>query len=230
MKKKVKITRIKIDVRVLALLIFLTLFFKFFLRWTTTPKYLFVKNGMMLKCPIIYSRIECYNNRPLITFKNPSKMNYTNIQVIVPKNGEDIYIVSEPLFAKDIKSLFFNFSCGNIKEEKIRFRWCCKFGCYEILLKNPKPIILLERRTLEECENLSIVKKLFCYANVAEITNNISICYLIDDNDISALCFAKLTLNKTQCLKIKDEPLKNTCLQSVETKIKWKKIYQNTTR
>ena len=141
------------------------------------------------------------------------------------KNSNKIYNILEPLPPKVMRSLILNYStCDELKMYKdIEIRWCCLDKCYQVSYNTSEtfnPISV--EYNMKACESLPLIRKMFCYSDVAEITNNISICYLIDDNDISSLCFARLTLNKTMCNNIRDAELRKACIQSVEAKILWK--------
>lgn len=73
--------------------------------------------------------------------------------------------------------------------------------------------------TLDDCENTS--KKSFCIGDVAEITNNISLCYEIDDPEIKIFCIARISMDENLCMKIGEEGLKGACLESIDLKRSW---------
>lgn len=73
-----------------------------------------------------------------------------------------------------------------------------------------------EHPTLADCENT--IKWRFCIGDVAEMTNNISLCYMIDSPDIRFFCVARISLNETMCMDIIDEGLREACLESIHMK------------
>jgi hypothetical protein len=71
---------------------------------------------------------------------------------------------------------------------------------------------------LEDCEKMQTSRINFCFADVAEITNNITLCEKIFDSEIKNFCVAKVMLNSTKCLDIYDTSLKESCLESITMK------------
>ena len=228
-KNEIKITKIRIDVRLLLLILVIAFIANFYLRKTFFQQFKFVEYTNESLCPILYTKIICSNNIPTITFENNENVSYTNISILVPwKKGINVYKIRDPLPAYSMRTVSLNYSsCSDVKNgsKKIRIRWCCQKKCYETPLNSPVSInyMLSQFQSIKKCEGLPTVRKLFCYEDVAEITNNITICYMIKDNDISSLCFAQLTLNVSKCYKIKDEKLREACITSVKTKIKWRR-------
>lgn len=76
-----------------------------------------------------------------------------------------------------------------------------------------------EHPTLADCQKT--VKRDFCVGDVAEMTNNISLCYEINDPDIMVFCIARISLNETICEGVKDEGLRKACLESIYLKQAW---------
>lgn len=71
---------------------------------------------------------------------------------------------------------------------------------------------------LEDCEKMQTSRINFCFADVAEITNNVTLCEKIFDPQIKIFCVAKVMLNSTKCLDIHDTSLKESCLESIAMK------------
>jgi len=76
-----------------------------------------------------------------------------------------------------------------------------------------------EHPNLENCENTS--KRNFCIGDVAEINNDINLCYQITDPDIKNFCIARISLDRNLCSRLSDEGLRGACLESIELKINW---------
>ncbi len=74
-------------------------------------------------------------------------------------------------------------------------------------------------KTIKDCENTS--KRDFCIDDVAEITNNISLCYEINDPDVRVFCTARISLNEAMCEEVMDEGLRKACLESIGLKRSW---------
>ena len=74
-------------------------------------------------------------------------------------------------------------------------------------------------KTLKDCENTS--KRDFCVGDMAEITDNIDLCYEINDPDIRVFCIARMSLNKTMCNEVGEEGLRGACLESINLKETW---------
>ncbi len=74
---------------------------------------------------------------------------------------------------------------------------------------------------LEDCEKMKTCGGSFCFADVAEITGNLTICERICDYDIKIFCVAKVTIDSAICSKIKDIGLKDACLDSIQMKKNW---------
>jgi hypothetical protein len=74
-------------------------------------------------------------------------------------------------------------------------------------------------RTLQDCENTS--KRNFCIDDIAEISNNISLCLEISDADIGVFCRARILLDDGLCSAIGDPGLEEACLESVKMKKEW---------
>ena len=74
-------------------------------------------------------------------------------------------------------------------------------------------------KTIKDCENTS--KRSFCISDVAEITNNIDLCYEIGDPDVRVFCIARMSLNEDMCEEIIDEGLRGACLESIYLKEAW---------
>jgi len=72
--------------------------------------------------------------------------------------------------------------------------------------------------TIKNCENMTTCRYNFCFADVAEITKNLTVCNMIFDPEIRVFCIAKVTLNSTKCLDVNDTMLKDACLESIEMK------------
>ena len=88
-------------------------------------------------CPIEYSRLVCIDDKPVIGFYNPNKIDLMNISVVVPtKIGVDIYYVIDPLKSNVTETLvIFNSSCS-VPQNKIRVHWCCE-KCYTSYMNDP---------------------------------------------------------------------------------------------
>ncbi len=75
---------------------------------------------------------------------------------------------------------------------------------------------------LEDCKKVcGGAKKSFCIDDVAEISNNISICNKINDWEIRTFCIARISLNNTMCQTLRDKELMKSCLESIEMKKQW---------
>lgn len=74
-------------------------------------------------------------------------------------------------------------------------------------------------KTLEDCENTS--KRNFCISDLAEITNNASLCHEISDVDIEVFCRASTSLNESLCNTMKDSGLTEACIESIKIKRGW---------
>ncbi|MCD6557425.1 MAG: hypothetical protein J7K31_00115 [Candidatus Aenigmarchaeota archaeon] len=93
---------------------------------------------------------------------------------------------------------------------------------YEIYKSCEENFSLPEHSTLEDCKRVcGHVNKSFCIGDVAEITNNISICYEINDWEIRTFCVARISLNNTMCQTLRDKELIKACLESIQLKKKW---------
>jgi len=66
-------------------------------------------------------------------------------------------------------------------------------------------------------------KRDFCIGDVAEINNDINLCYQITDPDIKNFCIARISLDRNLCSRLLDEGLRGACLESIELKINWSK-------
>lgn len=75
-----------------------------------------------------------------------------------------------------------------------------------------------EEPRLEDCEKMTTCRCNFCFADVAEITNNITICEKIFDSDIKVFCVGKIALNLTKCSDVNDIELREACLESIRLK------------
>ena len=73
----------------------------------------------------------------------------------------------------------------------------------------------------EDCEKLKTGVQNFCYADVAEITGNMSYCERIWDPDIKKFCIARGELDENKCKYIEDEGLREECVFSINLKKKW---------
>ena len=71
---------------------------------------------------------------------------------------------------------------------------------------------------IEDCEKMQTCRSNLCFADVAEITNNLTICEKIFDPDIKVFCVAKVIVNSTKCLDVNDTGLREVCLESIEMK------------
>ncbi len=67
--------------------------------------------------------------------------------------------------------------------------------------------------TVEDCYKTSRWR--FCLVDAAEISNNVSICSMIDTPDIRYFCIARPSLNGTMCNEIIDTGLRESCTDSV---------------
>ena len=135
------------------------------------------------------------------------------------------------IIAREVRELKLN-SCYNYEKqfEKFIVEWCCSLGCFKTYMKSPKNLTSLipssryeEPTSLEVCKIINDeIKRLFCYSDVAEITNNVTICYLIYNPDIFYHCLARVESKGSYCDKINDLELRKACHQSVELKLAWK--------
>ena len=80
---------------------------------------------------------------------------------------------------------------------------------------------LPEHPTLEDCKKVCESDLAFCINDVAEINNNITLCNLIQDDEIKVFCIARISLNETMCYEISDKGLINSCLESINLKKEW---------
>lgn len=78
-----------------------------------------------------------------------------------------------------------------------------------------------EHPTPKDCEKLKTGVQNFCYADVAEISGNISYCEKIWDPDIKRFCIARGELDVDKCKYVEDEGLRNECIFSINLKKKW---------
>lgn len=227
--KKIKITKVKIKIEFLIIL-FLVIFVGNWVYRRHRLGYTPITQMNQSLCPIFYSSLMCTDEAPTITFFNPTDKKITDIQIFIPKEGgTDIYNVIYPLNASQMSNLTLNYTSCDISLEEIKMRWCCD-RCYETYLDSPEDLQLanlslqmsLQHPSLENCEKLELAERYSCYGVVAETTNDITICELIDDIDFYSLCIAQLTLNSTKCSDINDQGLKDACFDSIEMKKEWK--------
>lgn len=94
----------------------------------------------------------------------------------------------------------------------IEKEWDCTVSYFEEYPLEPR---------LEDCENMKTCRCNFCFADVAEITGNLTICEMVWDLDINTFCVAKVTLNSTMCSDVIDEGLREGCLESIQMKMEW---------
>jgi hypothetical protein len=226
---KLKITKVKIKIEFLIIL-FLVIFIGNWVYRSHRLGYTPITQMNQSLCPISYSSLMCTDGAPTITFFNPEDKKITDIQIFTPKEGgTDIYNVIYPLYVYQMNNLTLNYTSCGISLEKIKMRWCCD-KCYETYLDSPEDLLLanlslqlsLQYSNLENCKKLESVERDSCYGEVAEMTNDITICELIHDPDFYSLCIAQLTLNSDECMKIRDTQLREACLDSVKMKKEWK--------
>lgn len=74
-------------------------------------------------------------------------------------------------------------------------------------------------KTIKDCERTS--KRDFCVGDLAEMTNNLSLCHEIKDLEIRIFCVARISLNNTMCMDLGDEDLRGACLDSINLKRSW---------
>ncbi len=75
---------------------------------------------------------------------------------------------------------------------------------------------------IENCRNInSEVARQFCYSDVAEIKDNITICDMIKTPDIYFFCKARINIEEDICISINEEELKISCLDSIKRKKYW---------
>ena len=207
-------------------------------------------NNISSECMIKYSYPKVINGTISVGFYNPTKYDMTKIKVIVPKfNGIDIYNVDKPLMSHETKVLtFFNYR-GSIKDvNKFVVSWCCNEDCYQTKLNNFSSSIKVGisnftvnytynlskngennnsdypvHPKMSDCQELNnTIIRQFCYSDVAEITDNLTICErFVYDHDINPFCVARVTLNKTLCNNILDDNLRQSCIDSINIKKKW---------
>ena len=82
---------------------------------------------------------------------------------------------------------------------------------------------LPEHPSLEYCKIICEPDLAFCIDDVAEINNNITLCNLIQDDEIKIFCIARISLNETMCYDLSDKELINACLESINLKKEWQK-------
>jgi len=216
--------RRKKDVKKPLLLFLLLLVPILYLRFSETYRY----RSDNITCKILYSNGTCVGGKLVIWFSNPNREALKGIKIIVPtERGEDIYNVKEPLLPFEIKSLKLN-SCYNFPRDFSTYTllWCCKSGCFRTYMENPTEInvseVYEEPRSLDVCRLIrDEIRMLFCYADVAEITNNVTICYFIKNPDIYYHCMARVTMNENLCDNIVDVELKEACHESINLKKIW---------
>lgn len=93
---------------------------------------------------------------------------------------------------------------------------------YEIYSSCEENFSYPEHPILEDCKKVcGGAKKSFCIDDVAEISNNISICNKINDWEIRTFCIARISLNSTMCQSLRDKELMKSCLESIEMKKEW---------
>ncbi|MCD6371392.1 MAG: hypothetical protein J7L39_01605 [Candidatus Aenigmarchaeota archaeon] len=206
------------------------LLFLFFVFLGLMFKYLEEKKfSTEISCPLFSSNISCINEGLEIWFYNPNNVSVYRIKIIVPTmRGRDIYNVKEPLEAHAIKKLRLNYCYRDRRLEEFTIEWCCNKSCFREKLNNlirnfsVEPEVPKEPMSIEECDSISNeIKRLFCIADVAEIKNNITLCYEIKNPDIFYHCIARVELNASKCTLILDEELKKACVESVELKKKF---------
>lgn len=73
----------------------------------------------------------------------------------------------------------------------------------------------------EDCKKLVTIAKSFCYADVAEIKNDIMLCEKVTNQEIKIFCIAKLELNEEKCKKIMDKDLREECIRAINQKREW---------
>ena len=208
--------------------------------------YLFPYNGISSResiCPLKYGMIECLQGRGIILFFNPSNMTIENISVetsIDPK-GKLIYENKRQLKFNETNYIITK----NCNPQNIQIKWCCREECYETKFNEseigdvqieemakmanltlPTTTILPEESypphpIPEDCERLKTSVKNFCYADVAEISGNITYCEKIWDPDIKRFCIARGELDENKCKYIEDNGLRNECIFSINLKKKW---------
>jgi len=202
-------------------------------------------------CKIMYSYPKIINGTISVAFYNPSESNMTGIKVIVPKsNGVDIYNVNKPLLSNKTEVLTFFKYTGPIENvNKFTIVWCCDDICYKSKLNRYSNSIKINVKNytinytapsnqskfsegnesypphpkISDCNKLNnTIVRQFCFSDVAEINNNLSICNkFVDDHDISPFCVARVTLNEKLCDNISDSKLRQSCRESIEMKKSW---------
>ena len=188
----------------------------------------FFESNVNVTCPIEYGRSQCVEGKLLIPFYNPNNVSIEKLRLIVPtKRGKDIYNVKEPLLKNETKILVLN-KCYDSDISRYVIQWCCKNKCYTQFLANPSEEIMIIKTknyghpTIKKCYQIEDgLKRQFCIGDVAEITNNITLCYELVDPDILNSCLGRVTLNSTYCEKIRDKSLSEACKASIEMKRRW---------
>jgi hypothetical protein len=205
-----------------------------------TSQYTLVLDPSLADCPIEFGNVACFDEQAILPFYNPNDIDLTGIQVFVPKpNGVDIYNVDQPLKVNKTEVLILHtLSCDStVRAEELKIRWCCEGKCYESLLSTPTEGFELEKSespqeggtketypeypTIEDCQKLETHVREFCFDDVAEINDDVTLCELIEDEEIKKHCAGRISLNETMCGEISEPGLRDGCLESINLKSKW---------